>query len=348
MNNMQFQENPDSVLQERKRRILSLKTLVFFVLSAAIAYFLLGKLEIAKTFDIIKNANVWLIIGSCLTYFVSNFFKMLRFRVMLKNYGIPLFDLYTITSYHNFFNQIMPARTGELTFVYYLKHIANADISKGLHILVVTRIFDFMVISAFFICSLILYFGARTSVALVTAGMIFIIISIITLFNLKWLVILCGKFFRSLMYKLKLEEKKLSGKILGKIDVVVEEFSSFETGRFVPKLAVTSILTWSTLYFLFYLTIISFGIEINPLQSVVGSTGSVLTNVLPINSFGSFGTLEAGWTGGFVLVGMNEQDAIFTGFGYHVISFFASAVIALFCYIFKKASISRKDAKAQR
>lgn len=332
----QSPQSTDTILRERKKRIFSIKTLVLLALSIAITYFLIGKLDWGKSFDIIKNADMRLILASCLTYCVSNFFKTLRFRVMLGGFRIPLFDLYSITSYHNFFNQIMPARTGELTFVYYLKKMGNVDISKGLHILVVTRIFDFIVISAFFICSMILFFGAHTSIALVVLGILFLVISVITLFNLKWLVIWSGSLFHLATARLRLQEKPLVAKILGKIDVIVDEFSSFKAGRFMPMLALTSMLTWGALYFLFYLTIRSFGIDIGFIQSVAGSTGGVLTNVLPINSFGSFGTLEAGWTGGFILVGMNEQDAIFTGFGYHVISFFASALIALVSYIAMK------------
>lgn len=329
-------QSAEAVLTERKRRIFSVKTLVLLALSIAIAYFLAGKLDLGRSFDIIRNANVWLIAASCAVYFMSNFFKMLRFRVMLSGSGIPLFALYSITSYHNFFNQIMPARTGELTFVYYLKKIGNVDISKGLHILVVTRIFDFIVISAFFICSLVLFFGAKTSIALVVLGVIFFIVSIVTLFNLKWLVIWSGKLFHITTARFKLQDRPFVAKVLGKIDIVVEEFSSFKAGRLAPMLALTSMLTWGALYFLFFLTIRSFGIDIGFIQSVAGSTGGVLTNVLPINSFGSFGTLEAGWTGGFLLVGMNEHDAIFTGFGYHAISFFASALIALVCFIVMK------------
>lgn len=332
MNREKFQESPDAILRERKRRIFNLRTLLFFVFSASLAYFLLGKLDTVKTLDVIKNADMNLIAACCATYLVSNYFKMLRFGVMLRNHGIPFMDLYTITSYHNFFNQIMPARTGELTFVYYLKKIGAVGVSKGLHILVVTRVYDFIVISAFFIGSIIIYFGARRSTALVIAGLCFFILSVVILFNLKWIVISFGALFRAVTKKLRVQEKKIIEKILGKLDTIVDEFSSFKTGRYVPALAATSVLTWSALYFLFYLSIRSFGIEIDPVQSVAGSTGGVLTNVLPINSFGSFGTLEAGWTGGFMLVGMSEHDAIFTGFGYHAISFFASAIIALFCY----------------
>ena len=92
-------------------------------------------------------------------------------------------------------------------------------------------------------------------------------------------------------------------------------------------------LVWAVLYFIFFLSIRALGVEVGFIQSVAGSTGSVLTNVLPINSFGSFGTLEAGWTGGFMLVGMGKQDAIFTGFGFHVICLLASAIPAFFCFI---------------
>ncbi|MBN2160426.1 MAG: flippase-like domain-containing protein [Spirochaetes bacterium] len=335
-NSQQAPQGADQILTERKRRIFSARTAIFLVLSLSLGYFLLSKLDIGKSFEIIRNANARLIAACFVTYFAADFFKMLRIKVMLGGHAISLVDLFVITSYHNFFNQIMPARTGELTFVYYMKKIGNVDLSKGLHILVVTRIFDIIVIAAFFICSIILFFGKKTSPALVAVGLLFLALSIVILFNLKWLVIWSGKLFHVITKKTGMVERPLVAKVLGKIDVVVEEFSSFRAGRFIPLLALTSILTWIALYLLFYLSIRSFGIEIGLLQSVAGSTGGVLTNVLPINTFGSFGTLEAGWTGGFMLVGMSQHDAIFTGFGYHVIVFTASAVVAFLCFAAKK------------
>ena len=329
-------ETNDEILVERKKRILNPKTLVFLALSLSLVYFLVRKLDPGATLDAARNADPLLILASCAVYFANNFFKALRFRVMLGDFKIPFLDLYTITSYHNFFNQILPARTGELTYIYYLKKIGKADVSKGLHALVVTRIFDFIVISGIFICSAMMYFGKRTSPAMIAAGALFFIVSVVTLFNLKWLVVVCGRLIHLAAEKLGMRRRPVVDKIIGKIDSVTDEFSSFKTGRFVPMLALTSLCTWLTLYFLFYLTIRAFGIDIGIIQSVVGSTGGVLMNVLPINSFGSFGTMEAGWTGGFILAGMKEHDAIFTGFGYHFISFFASALIALICYLVMK------------
>ncbi|MBN2079285.1 MAG: flippase-like domain-containing protein [Spirochaetes bacterium] len=324
-------QSADAILQERKKRIFTLRTLLLLALSLSLAWFLIRQVDVSRAMETVRNADLLLIAACVCTYFVSTFFKMLRNRTMLGDLGIPLFDLFAITSYHSFLNQIMPARTGELTFVYYLKKIGKGEISRGLHVLVVTRIFDFIVISAFFICSIIIYFGRNTSIVLVALGAAFFAASVVGLFNLKWIVIWSGKLLHLLYARTPLGRSDLAGKVIDKIDVVVGEFSSFRTGRYAPQLAFTSILTWTALYFLFYLSIRSLGIEIGFVQSVAGSTGGVLTNVLPINSFGSFGTLEAGWTGGFVLVGMNEHDAIVTGFAYHLISFLASALVAGFC-----------------
>ena len=326
----------DNILQERKKRIFSIKSLLLLIISIILVAFLLRKLELGKTLDVISKSDIRLLTAACFIYFASNFFKALRFRVLLHDIQIGLFKLYVITSLHNFFNIILPARTGELTLVYYLKKIGGTETSKGLHSLIVVRIFDFIVISIFFVCSISLYYGSKTSILLVLAGSLLFILSITILFNLKWFVILTSKIFISAAAKVKIQDKPIIIKITDKIDGIVDEFSSFKTGRHLPRLAFTSILTWSALYALFFVSINAFGIEVNLLQSIAGSTGGVLTNVLPINSFGSFGTLEAGWTGGFLLVGMNEQDAIISGFGYHIISFFASGFIAAFCYIIYK------------
>ena len=323
----------EEIIRERKKRILSPKTFVLFLFSAVLVVFLLRNLEIRKTLETFRGADMRLILLACGIYFMSNLFKSLRFAVMLRGAGIGQMKLYAITSYHNFFNQIFPARTGELTFVYYLKKMGGGNISKGLHILLVTRIFDFIVVAAFFVCSLVMYYGRKTSVSLAALGLVFLAASVVSLFYLKWLVIFADRLFRWLVAKLRLENRRVVRKIGEKIEPVVEEFSSFEAARFIPGLAVTSILVWGALYAFSYVTIHAFGVDVSFLQSVAGSTGGVLTNVLPINSFGSFGTMEAGWTGGFVLVGMSAQDAITTGFGNHIVNFVASAVIALGCFI---------------
>jgi uncharacterized protein (TIRG00374 family) len=326
----------EEIITERKRRIFSAKTLVFFILSLFLLWYLLRKIDYRQTLDTFLLARPDMLIYSCLAYTAANIFKTLRYSLLLKNLNLDFFDHYTVSSYQNFFNQILPARTGELTFVYYLKKFSSASLSTGLHVLLLTRIFDFIVVSAFFIGSLLLYYGRQTSVTLLVAGVLFFIVSVILLFKLKWLVLLGAKIFSLAVRILRLGSIGLVKKIESKIDPVVAEFSDFETMRHLPGLAMSSLLVWMALYLFSYLTLRAFGVDIGLLLSIAGSTGGVLANVLPINSFGSFGTLEAGWTAGFVLVGVSAQDAITTGFGYHIINFFVSAVLAAFCWVVQR------------
>ncbi len=330
---MTMSEHPGDkqIIEERKRRIFSYKTFILLALSIILLYFLIKQLKFDETLEAIRNSNPWILIGACFIYFLSNFFKAVRFRSILGEYRIPFFNLYTITSYHNFFNQVLPARTGELTLVYYLRKIGNTEISRGLHSLLVVRIFDFIIISAFFLCSVIVYFGSRVSMIYVYVGVFFLVLSVVVLFNIQWFFLMLNRVISAFFRKSGLDNTRAGTFIIEKSATLEKEFTTFDKKRYILPLTVTSILVWATLYTLFYVTIVAFGVQINFIQSVVGSTGGVLTNVLPINSFGSFGTLEAGWTGGFLLVGISEQDAIITGFGYHLVSFSASAFIALAC-----------------
>ena len=45
-----------------------------------------------------------------------------------------------------------------------------------------------------------------------------------------------------------------------------------------------------------------------------------LASVLPVNSFGNFGTQEAGWASGMVLLGYSQQTALTSGFATHLLS----------------------------
>ena len=323
---------PDEAIRERKRRILSLKSLVFLVLSIAILIYLLRSVDIAATLSTIANADPWLLLASCGAYLLSNLCKSVRYHVMLRDIEVTPFQMFAITSYQNFFNQILPARTGELTLIYYLKKVGGASLSRGLHILVVTRIYDLIIVAVFFLASVLAFYGGAIRPGLLVIGGVCLVVSLVSLFYLKYLVIFADRVFNAAARLLRLDGSRLVGRIREKAEPVVREFSDYRTARQLPMLVLTSVAVWVVLYVFAYLTILAFRVDVGFVQAVVGNTGQVLANVLPVNSFGSFGTLEAGWAGGFMLVGMSPQDAITTAFGYHIINFVASGVIAAACW----------------
>jgi len=329
-----------TLLRERKKRIFNLKSVIFFLLSLIIVGFLLRKLELAKTLEILLQSDISLMGIAVLLYFSVNFFKSVRYRILFK--GTSLGVLFTVSSYHNFFNMILPARTGELTFIYYAKKLSGIEITKSLHVLLVVRVFDFIVISMIFITSILIYYGTGVSPVLLAMGVGFFVISVIILLNLKYMIKFFHYCFSWFIFKAAISEKSIIKNINNKLLLLVDEFYGFKTREFVPLLTLTTLIIWFLLYIMFFIIIQSFGVSMDLLRSVIGSTGGVLTNVLPINSFGSFGTLEAGWTGGFILVGMSEQEAIITGFGSHIIELFASTLQAAFCIVASRLFKKRK------
>ncbi len=61
------------------------------------------------------------------------------------------------------------------------------------------------------------------------------------------------------------------------------------------------------------------GVEISFSQSVIGSSIATVIQLLPVNVFGSFGSLQAGWTIGFVMMGVDAKTALMTGLILHLI-----------------------------
>lgn len=317
----------------RQRLVSRVRAILLFLLSVALVAYLVSKLDIGESLRTLARTSIPLALVCCLLYYTSNACKAFRLKLLLRDAGIRFGDLFVITSYHNFFNQIFPARSGELTLVYYLKKVGNMNVSRGLHSLIIIRIFDFAVVPLFFIVSFLVFFGKRTSPLLIVAAAGFFLLSLFLLFKSRWFVAAGRSMLHALFRLLRIDGKPSIARILAKVDEVALEFEQFDTWGHVTRLTFASLAVWAALYTLFYTAIRALGVSIDYFQAIAGSTGGVLANILPINSFGSFGTLEAGWAGGFMLVGMTRQDAIVTGIGFHLISFVASASIAILCRI---------------
>ena len=64
-------------------------------------------------------------------------------------------------------------------------------------------------------------------------------------------------------------------------------------------------------------------------QVIFASISSGFTEILPINSFGNFGTLELGWAGGLMYFGVPTEIAIESGFALHLLAFSMAIIIGI-------------------
>lgn len=313
------------------KKILNIKSIVFLILSISIIVFLVTIFDFEKITEILRRVKLRYIFAASFCYLCSNFFKTVRFKYFFSDIDMPFGLLFSVVSYHNFYNQIMPARTGEFTLIYYLKKICNTNVSKGFHSLLVVRFMDLFIVAVFFVLSFIFSSAEKLTFEFLTAAIIFGIFSIT-------IVIFLGKFFSLGFFIIKgftdfthLSKYDKIKKIIDKLENMKDSFNKESIIRKIPALTITSIFVWGALYTFSFLIIRAFSVDMTYFESVLGATASVLTNVLPINSFGSFGTMEAGWVGGYMLVGVKKNIAIISAFTYHLVNFFTAGIIALIC-----------------
>jgi hypothetical protein len=118
-----------------------------------------------------------------------------------------------------------------------------------------------------------------------------------------------------------------------KMHEISEDFYAIKARKTYISVTVTSLVSWIMVFWVFYAFLRGFGIKISFLKVVFGSTIAIIANALPISGIGNWGTLEAGWAAGFLLVGLSKEKAITTGFGVHIVAFVICAIMGLICWV---------------
>jgi hypothetical protein len=261
--------------------------------------------------------------------------RALRFHLLL-NKEVSIKDLFHIECVHYMMNNLLPARTGELSYIYLLKTEQNKPTGEGLATLVIARIFDFIIISIFFLLfSLFVKDLMPDFSILIDLGILFLFFMIILLFGLLFYGHHILKVFESIAQYINFKTFHAGDYITKKGEETIVCFEKFKTGNTGMHLSVIliSVAIWVLEYSLFYLIAISMGIHLEPVQVLFASSFAVFSTVLPIQGIGGFGTTEAGWALGFIAVGVSKDVAINTGFGFHLIILLYTLSLGIFGYV---------------
>jgi uncharacterized protein (TIRG00374 family) len=219
-------------------------------------------------------------------------------------------------------NNILPARTGELSYIYLLKKYHNKKVGEGIATLFVARVFDFISISLlFFISALTIQDLPAIITKVVWVIAFFMVLSVIFLITLLYFG---GSFLNSVRKffgMFNLDKKYFGDYLLRKGEETVESFEIVKEKRIVVGVGMISMAVWILLYVSDYVLLTAIGVNLNIWKVFLGITFLVFTTTLPIQSLGGFGTFEGGWTIGFVAVGVPMDLAISSGFIVHIIGY---------------------------
>ncbi len=310
---------------------------ISIILSLLILYFLVVQIDFRDVSGVLTKVKPGFLIAAFASYFFLNWARSHRFFHLLQK-KISFRELFQISLAHNFINSILPARTGELSYIYYTRKTGKVGVAGGLASLFSARVLDtlsviiLMLFSLIFISSSIadaneVLYLTIAGLAVVLALIIFIIFGgskISKILNAIFLFFSAGG---------KFDRFPIGKKILLKFDEALVLIAQLKTAYLFWSVFATSILIWLLIFLRVWLIALGFGLEINFWQAIFIGGLPTLVSIIPFYTFGNFGIFEGSTTLALVLLGFDKESAISFSFILHLTGILIAALPGLWSYI---------------
>jgi uncharacterized protein (TIRG00374 family) len=265
--------------------------------------------------------------------------RALRFNLLIPRERRPSFRRALIVAgAHNMASYLLPAKTGEASFVVYMRLQCGVPSATGLASLLVSRMLDaaMMCLGISAACLWLVHTGRYTGLTwLGSAGMTLIGLCVVfTTLSVRGdlLVRLIAAVLRWLrLHRLKLGERAL----LKANQLALALRSAGGNGRLVLAALVT-IPIWLLVFGFFAVLAKAMGLpeHFTFAEATFGSSLAVMFNLLPVNGVAGVGTQEAGWVTGFSqFLGVDRSLALSTGIGCHVVQLFNIVVMGIAAHV---------------
>lgn len=305
-----------------------------------LVYYLLSRINISDLKSAFLGVYIpSLVIGLALM-FSMDFFKAIRQNLLLGKDRIRFGDMFLVSLIRNAFNMVLPARTGELSYIYALKRKFKVPVGIGASTLAIGLIFDLIIVFSMIIISIIIVGINRYEIS--SANIIIIAISLLAvtfalLFFLSKIVLAFIRIFEGLLGKYeKLKNKKSFVYVHEKLIEINESIIVIRKRRIYWKVyllsAMTRILKFTSYYFLIHATMYPMGYTFAELPFWIiflATVAAELSAVLPTHAIAGFGTYEGAFALAFIALGFSEEISIIVGFNYHIINLLGTILLGI-------------------
>ena len=295
-------------------------------MTAGLVALLLSQISLGEVIGLLAGASFpWLAVGG-LFYVATNVCRAFRFAHLLPFRPGRFLTLLAIAFALSMFNNLLPSRGGEVTFVYMMRQQHDVPAGEAAAVLVVARLFDYLAVATLFVVTALLSLSRLPGYALwiVLTVALFLLLTVAVLAAIPWL----GQWGLGLLERLlshrRLQGLALPALILRASRAAVRAFAAIRSPRTYGLTGLWSLLIWLGTFAWFWAFLAAVGIQTNAAEVIVGSTFAVLSKAIPFITVGGLGAHEAGWTMGFMLVGFDKHVAIASGFAVNILTLLAS------------------------
>jgi len=294
---------------------------------------LFTQINLGDIINTLKSINPIYLIAGFILYTCSYLFRAWRFHILLnKEVGIK--ELFLVVCVQNMMNNILPARIGELSYIYIIKKIYSTPSTQGIATLFISRLFD--IISLGLLLSISFIFISNTIFInqfffLLVVSLIFIVflILILTLFYGNFFLY----YFLNFLRRYNLYNLSYILFLVKKCEELINYFEAIKNNCKLLFVMVISTIIWICLFSMSYLMMLAMNIDVTLNVVILGSSIALFTTLLPISGVGGYGTYEAGWTIGFVSLGLSKESAITSGFIAHSLGLIFGIILGISGYL---------------
>ncbi|MBN1304715.1 MAG: flippase-like domain-containing protein [Anaerolineales bacterium] len=329
--------NPDSpntglTLKINSKHVVWLLGILISI--ATIAYLVIN-LDWITILGLVTGLQWGWIIVAVVMYAFSLVFRAYRFKYIYYSKPASIVALLPVVGLHNFFNYILPARSGEFSYILLAKQKLDIPYSEGTATLLAVRIYDFVMIAAILLCVLpfswmnmpdwvfIASLVFSVTVLLVFAGMLY--------FVRRWTV---GPGYVDRNNALV----SRFGSVIRQLSIGLKQIYAH---RAHLNIGVFTLGIWLCLYTNFYFTILGLGYSINFFQVVMLSLVMVPLTLLPLQGVANLGTHELAWVSVLLLFGYPEETALAIAVGSHGFLFLLVVLVGGLSFAFSWFSQNR-------
>lgn len=195
---------------------------------------------------------------------------------------------------HNLWNNLLPMRTGEITFPMLVTKHLDSSVAKSLVALFWFRVFDLLSICMILVCTLSLWLDYPVIIAPALV-IFFIFIPVVNFFQ------------RAIPTSLTLQKSKL-----------ISMLKSLKTEhKQLWHCLLWSIASWIS-KLVAYASVFSIFAHADFVDSLIATIGGELTSILPIHGIAGVGTYEAGIVGMSLPMNMSYENSLAAGVSLHL------------------------------
>ena len=312
-------------------RSIWVKGIIPFTVSAALLIALGFFVDWSQFYLFFSRNSLPYVMFAFLFYSSCQGLRGLRLTVLLRRISSSSFrysDGIHIAFIGSFANHVLPVRTGELIFLLVPKYAYKINLNHSTLALLVSRVYDLLAL-AVIACIALVVLRVRLTLTwyillFLSGAAIFLIAYRLDILIQAWKRVLVILFSTS-----RLQNWRFGKRVICFLDQMRQGLNELRQPGILITIFSLSLMTWASLIASFYYLLTSFAPSISYWEVIVGSLGVQFSQLLPINAFGNFGTYEAGWTAGFVAIGMSVSDAVSSGFASHLMIVGMAGVLAL-------------------